>query len=223
MREFSRAEKEIIEKITSLETSDLFTFSRFLQNCIFTETSGSALFFIFEKKVALFFVKTSYSDIEHRKKLGEFLELIFLLEYLESERYIYLLPSKSEGKGLAVMHEKFDCITQNINKQVMLNMAGDKMIPSEAGFLFNKKDEKIFKGLSIEGDQPLYELLASKLNAPFCCSEELRHYVRNGYKDVSQLHHEQSIRYTKIALGIAIVTSIISIIISTVGIILSSC
>ena len=220
MREFSPSEKAIIEKITSVEASDLYTFSRFLQNCIFTEESGSALFFIHEKKVALFFVKTSFPDSEHRRKLSEFLELLFLLEYLENERYIYLLPSNAATTGLKVMHEGFDQLHQNPDtKDVLLNRQGDRMIPSEAGFLFNKTGEKIFKGLSIEGSQPLYQILEAKLDAPFCCSEDLRQYVKNGYKDVSQMRHEQSIKHTKIALGVALITSVISIVLSTVGII----
>lgn len=220
MREFSPREKAIIENITSIKASDLYTFSRFLQNCIFTEESGSALFFIHEKKVALFFVKTIYTEGEHRRKLSEFLELLFLLEYLENERYIYLLQSNAAGTGLKAMHEGFDHLHQDpTTKDILLNQQGDKMTPSEAGFPFNKEGEKIFKGLSIEGDQPLYQILEAKLDAPFCCSEELRQYVKNGYKDVAQMRHEQSIKYTKVALGVAIITSVVSIILSTVGII----
>ena len=213
MREFNTREKKIIKNISIIKAGELRTFSNFLQENCFSLKDGTVFIFLPSQQIAILYIKSSFNDSEVRKKISEFLELISLTEYLRSERYIYSFQFAC-AQGLNVMCKDFNKISQTPNKDINLN-ANYHIKPSDAGNIYDKNNAIKFKGFSFKkGESSIYDIMEKNLTSPFSPTEELKQFVKQGFKDNAQIKHEQTLFYSKLAIGVAFIFSFISIVIS---------
>jgi|LFRM01.1.fsa_nt_gb hypothetical protein len=209
MRNFSGYEKAILDKVSQVDPADLITISKFLSDQIFTANSGMALVFIPERGKAILYLKGSIRDEPNRQKMAEFLELVSLIEYLKSERYIHSIHFAATA-GLFVMGESFRNISQNERGEIVLDGQGNHIKPSDACWIYNSNNEREYEGLVLNKDESSLFTAISGFASPLAPSQELRDFVGNGYKTKEDLRYMQSKRYTKWALGVAILFGVVS-------------
>jgi len=218
MREFNSREKSIIKKIASIAIGDLRTFSSFLQEDVFSVQNGTAFIFLPEKEIAIFYIKKSLNDSDTRMKISEFLELISLTEYLRKERYIHSFQF-GHAKGLNVMCKEFDNIHENVNKEICLNSIGHHIKPSDAGNIYDANNDVVFKGFAFaKNESSIYDIMENNLTSPFSPTEELKQFVKQGFKDSAQIKHEQTLFYSKIAIGVAVFFSLVSLLVNLLSV-----
>jgi len=209
MRNFSDYEKAVLDKISRVDPADLITISKFLSDQIFTANSGMALVFIPERGEAILYLKGSTRDESNRQRMAEFLELVSLIDYLKSERYIHSIHFNAAA-GLFVMGESFRNISQNNRGEIVLDDQGNHIKPSDAGWIYNSNDEREYQGLVLKKDESSLFNAISGFASPLAPSQELRDFVDNGYQTKEDLRYMQSKRYTKWALGVAILFGVVS-------------
>ena len=90
MRNFNEYEKDIINRISKINPIDMITISKFIQEELFSINSGLALAFLPSQKVAILYLKGKKEDDINRQRMIEFFELISLIDYLRTERYIHI-------------------------------------------------------------------------------------------------------------------------------------
>lgn len=209
MRNFSGYEKAVLHKISQVDPADLITISKFLSDQIFTANSGMALVFIPERGEAILYLKGTIEDESNRQRMAEFLELVSLIEYLKSERYIHSIHFAAAA-GLFVMGESFRNISLNKRGEIILDDQGNHIKPSDAGWIYNSNDEREYQGLVLKKDESSLFTAISDFASPLAPSQELRDFVENGYQTKEDLRYMQSKRYTKWALGVAILFGVVS-------------
>jgi len=217
MREFSNREKCTIEKIASIEVGDLRTFANFLQEDVFSIQNGTAFLFLPEKDIAIFYIKASLSESEKKVKISEFLELISLVEYLRLERYIHSFKF-GHAEGLNVMCKEFRSIAQNSAGDITLDEIGHHIKPSNPGNIYDANNQIVFTGFAFKKDESsIYDIMENTLSAPFSPTEELKQFVNHDFKDGAQIKHDQTLFYSKIAIGVAVFFSLISLLVNLIN------
>jgi len=81
MRTFNDREKDVLNRITSIDSPEPIPVSQLLESFFFTEQNGRALIIQLQSRYAVFFLQKEVFDNEIMKKeeLEKFLELISLL------------------------------------------------------------------------------------------------------------------------------------------------
>jgi hypothetical protein len=212
MRKFNRREKEILSKICDIKMGELNMFSHFLQENIFTKSNGIALFIRPGEQDAILYISSDLSEKERKRKLDEFLELLALISYLNEERYVFMFQGENNQKNtLLVMHKEFDKIS-NSPPKFLLNEKGAHIKPKDASNIFDANDMEIFKGIIFKNNEtPIYQIIVKNTLGILFPTEDLKEYVSNGYKDSSQIKHEQTMLISRLAILVAILISLIGV------------
>ncbi len=213
MRNFNDYEKSILDKLSQVDPEDLITISRFISDSVFTVESGLALVFIPARGEALLYLKGTLEDAINRKRMVQFIELVSLIEYLRSERYLHKIDSAA-GAEFFIIGEEFDDISQNAGGDIVLNNSGLHIKPSDAGWIYNSEGGREYQGLIFKkNDSSLYEVISSFISSPLVPAQELKDFVNNKYRTKEDIRYSQSSFYTWLAIGIAIIFGVISTVI----------
>jgi hypothetical protein len=210
MRNFSDYERRVLDKLCRVDPTELITISKFISDQIFTLNSGLVLAFLPERGEAILYLKGSLEDASNRQRMVEFLDLISLIEYLRSERYIHNIHFAATA-GLFIMGEGISDPSQNDEGDVVLNKQGHHIKPADAGWIYNADDYREYQGLILKkNESSLFDVIGSFVSSPLVPTQELMDFVDNGYKTTEDLRYAQSKLYTKIALSVAIFFGLVS-------------
>ena len=210
MRSFSDHEKRVLDQICRVDPAELITISRFISDQIFTVNSGMALAFLSGRGEAILYLKGSVEDASNRQRIVEFLELVSLIEYLRSERYIHSIYFEAASQ-LFMMGEGFDKVSKNQSGDIVLNDEGLHIKPADPGWIFNSQGEKEYQGLILrKNESSIFDVISKFVSSPLVPTQELKEFVNNAYKTKEDLRYAQSKRYTRWALGVAILFGIVS-------------
>jgi len=217
MRSFSDYEKRVLDQVCRVDPTELITISKFISDQVFTVNSGLALAFLPGRGEAVLYLKGTIEDASNRQRMVEFLELISLIEYLRSERYIHNIHFTADAQ-LFIMGEGFCDISQNNRGDIVLNEEGHHIKPADAGWIYNSQGDKEFQGVILKKDESsIYTVISNFISSPLVPTQELKDFVDNGYKTKEDVRYAQSKRYTRWALGIAIFFGVVSTLIGIVS------
>ena len=217
MRDLSEYEKSVIKKISEISPLDLVTISGFISEQLFSIESGMALVFLPDRGEALLYLRGKKEDEINRQRMAEFLELLSLIDYLRTERYIHSLIF-SASAPFFVMCKDFDSVSQDENNNIILNKDGYYIDPKNPSWIFSADGSKEFEGLLFTKEQSsIYQILENIISSPLAPTQELKGFVSNNFKTKEELKHSQAMLYTRIALGVAIFFGVISTIIGLSG------
>lgn len=210
MRSFSEYEKRVLEELCRVDPTQLITISKFISDQIFTINSGLALAFLPGRGEAVLYLKGTIEDPSNRQQMLEFLELISLIEYLRSERYIHSIHFATTAQ-LLIMGEGFDDILQNDRGDIVLNSLGHHIKPADAGWIYNAEGFKEYQGLILKkNESSVYDVISNFVSSPLVPTQELKEFVDNKYQTREDLRYAQSKFYTRLALGVAIFFGVVS-------------
>ena len=210
MRSFSEYEKRVLDQLCRVDPTELITISKFISDQIFTINSGLALAFLPSRGEAVLYLKGTIEDPSNRQRMVEFLELISLIEYLRSERYIHSIHFAATAQ-LFIMGEGFDEISQNDQGDIVLNKLGHHIKPADAGWIYNAQGGKEYQGLILKkSESSVYDVISNFVSSPLVPTQELKEFVDNKYQTREGLRYAQSKRYTRLALGVAIFFGVVS-------------
>lgn len=213
MRDLSEYEKSVVKKISEINPVDLVTISKFISDTLFSIESGVALVFLPDRGEALLYLKGKKEDVINRKRMVEFLELLSLIDYLRTERYIHSITF-SASSHFFVMCKDFDTVSQDKKNNIILNKEGYYIDLKNPNWIFNSDGSREFEGLLFTKEQSsIYQILENIISSPLAPTQELKGFVSNNFKTKEELKHSQTMLYTKIALGVAILFGIVNIII----------
>lgn len=210
MRSFSDYEKSVLKKLCQVDPVDLITISKFISDNVFTVESGLGLVFLPSRGEAILYLKGSLKDDANRKRMVQFIELVSLIEYLRSERYLHKIDSAA-GAEFFIIGEGFDGVSQNSEGDIILNKYGLHIKPSDAGWICNSEGGREYQGLVFKkSESSLYDVISKFISSPMVPSQELMDYVKNEYRTKGDVQYSQSRLYTRIGIGIAIFFGVIS-------------
>lgn len=219
MRSFSDYEKRVLDQICRVDPMELITMSKFISNQIFTVNSGLALAFLPSRGEAVLYLKGTIRDASNRQRMLEFLELISLIEYLRSERYIHSIHLTATAQ-LYIMGEGFDDISNNDRGDIVLNKLGHHIKPADAGWIYNSQGVKEYQGLIFrKNESSVYDVVSNFVSSPLVATQELQDFVNSGHKTREDVRYEQSKLYTRWALGVAILFGIVSTFIGVISLV----
>lgn len=215
MRAFNEREKKIIMDLTSISYKETDTFSLFLQTEFFTRESHMALL-VFNKfnKAALYIQKEKFDDLEERKQLYfHFLELLMLLNYLESKRYISFISHADFLDGeLSIMGATFTKPGIVDKTQVFLN--DKEYFNSDTPYLIYETDENRITYEGIPLSNQVYQIVTPKYFGVYLISEELREFVKNDFKTKEDLRFQKQQIVAWVGIGVALLLGIIGVFMS---------
>jgi len=210
MRSFSDYEKRVLDQLCRVDPTELVTISKFISDQIFTRQSDLVLAFLPQRGEAILYMKGSIEDASNRQRMVDFLEVIALIEYLRSERYIHNIHFTATAQ-LFIMGEGFNDLSKNDQGDIVLDNQGHHIKPDDAGWIYNSNDGREYQGLIFKkNESSLFDVIGSFVSSPLVPTQELRDFVDNGYKTKEDLRYVQSKRYTKWALGVAILFGVVS-------------
>lgn len=208
MRSFSDYEKRVLDQLCRVDPTELITISKFISDQIFTINSGIALAFLPSRGEAVLYLKGTIENASNRHRMMEFLELISLIEYLRSERYIHSIHFAATAQ-LSLLG--FDDISQNERGDIVLNKLGLHIKPADAGWIYNAQGGKEYQGLILKkSESSIYDVISNFVASPLVPTQELKEFVDNKYRTKEDLRYAQSKRYTRLALGLAIFFGVVS-------------
>lgn len=208
MREFNVREKEIIKLINEIEIGSTDTFSRVLQEKYFKIQKNSALVVNHINQDVLLYIATNdFNDLSKRAKaIGELWELVTLIAYLNSERYLSILPITTNSQ-IDFMYEGF--VNLSSTPQNITFTDTDGTISNIKPDRIEKSNSTIsFMSVSIK---PLYEPIKRNLLGIIYPTEGIKSLVKNEFKS------DEDIKFKK-QYGLAWAGLIIAIIIGFFGI-----
>jgi hypothetical protein len=213
MRKYNNREKDFLKLLEEISNDDLEFFSFFLQNKYFTKNKNSALFVLPQQKTALLFIRKSFfDDIKLRKdELKKFIEVVSLVENLKADRYINLIPNpEAQNKSMHIMHDSFNSPKQDsATSNIILNEEGMHLKILDVSKIYNSRKEIQFEGVKLE--EHTYNLIMNNLMGLLFVSEELKDFVRNGFKSTEDLRYRNGQIATWFGLIMALIYGLIGI------------
>ena len=133
-----------------------------------------------EKIAALYVKKKEFDNLELRKKeYYLFIELISLIEYLKTNRYITIFPmDDGNDSGLMVMKESFNAWTDPKSNILYFNKHGLHLNTSAQ--IVDKTGKIIYEGFILTPG--MYNWILENMQGLVVVSEELRDLKSNGFK-----------------------------------------
>lgn len=202
MREFNSREKDIIKLINKIEIGSTDTFSRVLQEKYFNIQKNRALVVIHTNQdVLLFIAKNDFDDDSRRAKaIGELWELVTLILYLNSERYLSILPITTNSqidfmyKGFVNLSSTPQNITFTDTDGTISNFYTDRIEKSNGTISF--------MSVSIK---PLYEPIKRNLLGIIYPTEGIKSLVKNKFKSGEEIKFNKQYRLSWAGLLTAII------------------
>lgn len=217
MRPFNNNEKIIIrELLCEIATENIDYFDLILKKKYFNESSNIGLIVFPKKKEAALIIKTEiFDDLALRKnEIIKFHEFLYLLEYLKSNRYIYISKNDNfEKYNCYLIKEGLTIDNQKTTSQIAYFEENRCYLNTNHPFIYDENHEIVYK-ISHVFHLDDYTLIADNLFALIYTTEELRHLVYNNFVSESDKQNQ----FNKIAVWISIA---LSTIIGLLGLIVS--
>jgi hypothetical protein len=211
MRKYSKSEQKFLKLIDKVSDGDLEFFSYYLQNEYFTCERNTALYIIPLKQKALLYIKKDvFDDLSLRKKeLKHFLEIISLCEFLKQNRYITIIPSNHVQQVLLpIMHKDFDDVKQaNLTSDITLNQNGLHLKTPDLNTIYDSQNNVVYKAVSL--GKHTYKLLIDNFMGLLFVSEELKDFIKSGFKSKSDIRYKYGQFATWISILIALTFGVI--------------
>ncbi len=177
MRIFSHNEKEILNRIASIEKGKIISLNTFLEEFFFTEDSGRALIIQAQAHYAVFFLKTEIFDdpLKKGEELEKFLDIISLITYLKHHGYISLFRGEKSKEKLMFFIQDGFVSAQPSKGVIILNPNGD--YTSSPDTIHDKNNNVIYKGLVSERDN--YEMILSSATGSLIVSSQINNLIKD--------------------------------------------
>lgn len=211
MRAFNRNERKYIEILSKLNENYISTCSKFLQDNFFTIDRGIVLTLYHPEKAVLFFLKpeTWLNDKETGKCYYEFLEVISLLNYLNQERLILIIPDSKNAMPIQILFSNFNSKNPGNGDKVILNENGDYLDRKNPHIIKNSTDKIIYFGQTIFSSY--YEYISATLTGIILPTEELKELVRHNFKSEEDRKFAKNLNVAWVGILVAILMGLIGI------------
>lgn len=193
---FNEREKYIITKIIQQDFNDIKSFSKQLEDFFFTQQKGFISVLIKDKNSCILYIKETKTEREKKRYIGDFLELINLLKYLESNYLINVIPLPKIPDVTLVGN--------NFYSEILIE--NEKCVISKSGLYFNNKLDYIFDN----SDKPLYRGYEFKESEVYkisyyilgiiCPTSKLFDLFENEWQTEEQIQHKEVMRNAQIQL-----------------------
>jgi hypothetical protein len=224
MRKFNENEKRIIrDLLCKIEPENVDYFDFILEKKYFTRDFNFGLIVFPEtKKAALVMKAEIYDNLSLRKReIVKFHEFLYLLEYLKSNRLIYISKNDNFGKYKTyLLKEDLDISSKNNEPN------NPKVYFTDNKNYFNKKDSMIYD----ENDRVIYklthafhlndyELIANNLFSLIYVTEELKQLEINNFITEEEKQNSFNRKAVYFSIITSIFFSLLSLVISIVAIV----
>ncbi|WP_412464417.1 hypothetical protein [Flavobacterium mekongense] len=219
MRKFNENEKKIIrELLCKIEPENIDYFDFILKNKYFTKDANFGLIvFPKLKKAGLVMKVEIYDNLSLRKKeIMKFHEFLYLLEYLKTNRLIYISKNDNFGKYKSYL------LKEDLNISTIENETNNqKVYFSDSKNYFNKKDSMIYD----DNDRVIYkmthafhlndyELIENNLFSLIYVTEELKQLEINNFITDDEKQNVFNRKAVTFSIMTSILFSVLSLILS---------
>jgi len=213
MRKYNIREKKFLKLLVNISNQDMELFPFFLQHQYFTEDQNCALFLLHQQsEVLLFIKKTVFDNLDLRKlELRNFIEILSLMGYLKQNRLVDIFPvADNPSTTMGVMYSGFDNIqSTGQNSDITLNSAGTHIKFPDMAKIYNLANEIEFEAIKLENHT--YNMIKDNFSGLLFVSEDLKEFVRNGFKSTEDVRYKRAQLTTWIGLLMALIFGIIGI------------
>lgn len=144
MRHFNKREKEIIEILVNRDFTTVNSFSAELEKFLFNEREGVALAVDRSEKILYLFIR-NFEDLKFVKsRIGEFLELINLLCYLNDNNLINILPHSSLP-DFFLLHDTFRLVDSDSDGKCIVDGKGHYLSIKDLRYIYNREGVPEYK------------------------------------------------------------------------------
>ncbi|WP_413998178.1 hypothetical protein ACMDB5_10335 [Flavobacterium sp. W1B] len=210
MRPFNKNELKIIENLSKLDPKKMQTCTRFLQDTFFTSKSKLALIVKHDSKDLLFYIDSELFDNkeEINKKNHDLFELINLLDYLKSIRYLTIVSPSEKLNIFEALHSDFNNLRIENENKLILNENGYYLYTNSPDIIYDSENnEKLKSGKLNE----YYEYIYSNMFGLIFPSEELIDFVKHDFKTKDDRKHKQNLFVGWVGIGLALILGILGI------------
>ena len=213
MRKYNQREKKFLTLLATKSEDNLEIFSYFMQNDFFIKSSDLALAVLPPTNAAVLYIKKNvFDDLSSRKReIRNFIEILSLIEYLKQYRLIDIIPIPSPPDvTIHLMREDFNTPTiDSQNSDLLLNTHGLHIKNTDIGKIYDAQNKIIFEGVTL--DKYTYDLILNNFLGLLFVSEELKDFVRKGFKSVEDRRYRIGQVATWVSICIALIFGIIGI------------
>lgn len=205
MRSFSEFEKTVLKfMVENKEPGGVLA-------CVIIERYADAILLDWseEDHIKIVTLKNQNLDIIRQKLF----DLISLFKYLSKEDYIYCFPANLINYKMLYNHNKYDISKR---EDGMYNV-----FAKETTIKRNDDDYKVYAYLAIQIREEVSGIgneLETWVNSSYHVTQNLRDFVKNGFKTQEQLQYEKNKNLTWISITVSIVIGLASLIIGCIGI-----
>ena len=213
MRKFNLRERRFLTLLAKISEDDLELVSSFMQNNFFTKSCDLALAVLPPKSAAILYIKKEVFEVLslRKREIKNFIEILSLIEYLKQSRLINIIPIPSPPDiTIHLMREDFNpLIPKPQNSDLLLNTNGFHIKNIEIGKIYDSKNQIVFEGVTFE--KYTYELILNNFMGLLFVSDELKDYVRRGFKSVEDMRYKIGQIAIWVSICIALIFGIIGI------------
>lgn len=208
MRAFNQREENIIRLIAACGVDNMNTFQKVLQDKYFTISRKEILVLSHsERRVILFIKSEDFIDEKKRAKhIGEFWELISLINYLIDSRMINQMKIPTR-QGIDLMYEDIEINRYSDIPNTFFTKSDNQLTITGEG-IKNTHGDVLFMPLSFDG---LYDSICDCLLAIFYPTESLKSLADHNFESEEDIKFKHQKRISWTAIGIALLTSCVSI------------
>ncbi len=210
MRPFNKNELQIIENLSKLDPEKMQTCTRFLQDTFFTSKSNLALIVKHDTRDLLFYIDSELFDSveEINKKNHDLFELINLLDYLKSIRYLTIISPSEKLTTIEALHSDFKNLRIEKGNKLILNENGCYLYTDSFEIIYDSENnEKLKSGKLNE----YFDYIYSNMFGLIFPSEELIDFVKHDFKTKEDRKHNQNLVVGWFGIGLALILGILGI------------
>lgn len=201
MRHFNKREKEIIEILVNRDFKTVNSFSAELNKMLFNEKNGAALMVDRAEKIVYLFIYNFEDEKCVKSRIGEFLELINLLLYLDENNLINILP-QSNLPEFFLLHDTFRLVDYDSGGKCILNGNGFSFDVGDMHYIYNREGIPVYRSYRFNGKY--YDLALRFFFGVIYPTAELCAFVERGNiteeEERFNIQLEESLRQHRIAM-----------------------
>jgi hypothetical protein len=194
MRTFSNFERGVMRYIVDHNKKEVLTGKLFTQFCNFYLLQWSEDY----KNFSTFYSEQINWDEVIRPHI---FDLLVLLQYLESEKYIGIFPANILKENRLYNHSKYQVEEINNDPVVLEKESGNKTI-----------ELKLTKQVSVQENSSIGKSIKYYANSTYHVTQTLIDFVNNNFQTSEDIRYKHNNLQTWIGIGVAIVIGILGII-----------
>lgn len=210
MRPFNKNELKIIKNLSKLDPEKMQTCTRFLQDTFFTKKSKLALIVKHDTKDLLFYIDSELfnSKEEINKKNHDLFELINLLDYLKSIRYLTIVSPSEKLNEFEALYSDFNNLRVENGNKLILNENGYYLFTSSPEIIYDSENNVKLKSGKLN---EFYDYIYSNMFGLIFPSEELIDFVKHDFKTKEDRKHKQNLFVGWFGIGLALILGVLGI------------